>query len=120
MRYLAILLFFVAGQVCGSNPPVSGTFSNAAERKLSGTFNLIVTASNRGQQFFIQCFKEETVGFGAVTEFTKARINATINAGSNCPSNKMEVRLDYEEAYIKIRDTWVPLPRGAIYVPIVD
>jgi hypothetical protein len=120
MKYLGFLLLFLTCLANGSDTPVSGTFSNARSDALDGRFNLIVTATDKSQQFFLQCFKDNKPEFSMVTSFPRKRIEAVMNAGSNCPSRKLQVRLDYEEALINVMDKWVPIPRGDIFVPDVD
>lgn len=120
MKQVLVALLFVATQACASNPPISGTFSNASKDAASGTYNLVVTATENGQQFFIQCFKDGKAGFGKLTQLSKPVINARIDAGSPCPASKMDVMLDYEEAYIIVKGKNIALPRRAIYVPIID
>lgn len=120
MKYLAFFLLLLTSLANGSDTPVSGTFSNARSDALDGTFNLIVTATEKGQQFFLQCFKANKPEFGTVTSFPKARVEAIVNAGLHCPGRKLQVRLDYEEAHINVMGKWVAVPRGEIFVPIVD
>lgn len=120
MKQFLLALVLVATQASASNPPVSGVFSNASEHALDGTFNLVVVASERGQQFFIQCFKNGKTGFGTLTRMPKPKLNAIINADSTCPASKIQVTLDYEEAYVRFGGKHFALPRRGIYVPIVD
>ncbi|HJV76202.1 MAG TPA: hypothetical protein VJ654_18425 [Noviherbaspirillum sp.] len=120
MKQILFALLFVAAQASASNPPVSGTFSNASENAASGTYNLVVTATENGQQFFIQCLKDGKAGFGKLTQLPKPMINAQIDAGAQCPVSKIEVMLDYEEAYITVNGKNIALPRRGIYVPIID
>ncbi len=120
MRQYLLALVLLATQAGASNPPVSGLFSNASEHALDGTFNLVVVANERGQQFFIQCFKSGKAGFGMLTRLPKPKLNAIINADSVCPASKIEVNLDYEEAYVRFGGKHFALPRRGIHVPIVD
>lgn len=120
MNRIFLALILVATQAGASNPPVSGVFSNASADALDGTFNLVVVVGERGQQFFIQCFKNGKTGFGTLTQLTKPKLNAIINADSSCPASRIEVDLDYEEAYVRFGGKHFSLPRREIYVPIVD
>ena len=119
MKQVLVALLFAATHASASNPPVSGTFSNASKDAASGTYNLVVTATENGQQFFIQCFKDGKAGFGTITQLPKSMVNARIDAGSPCPASKMDVMLDYEEAYITVNGKNIALPRRGIYVPII-
>lgn len=120
MKRIFLALVLVAAQATASNPPVSGTFSNASEDTREGTFNLVVVVTERGQQFFIQCFKNGKAGFGTLTRLPKAKLTAVIRADPSCPVQKIEVDLDYEEAYVRVGRERIALPRRGIYVPIVD
>ncbi len=124
---LAILLILISDSSHSSNTPLSGTFSNAGKKHyeyvkpgLDTKINLIVTTNKNGQQFFIQCFKEEKIGFGVITEFKTPHVQAVINAGKYCPAIKLRIQLDYEEAYVRSGSDWLLLSRGGIYIPIVD
>ncbi|MDR2213086.1 MAG: hypothetical protein LBE21_05615 [Pseudomonadales bacterium] len=114
-----------------SDTPISGTFSNIniepSEERLSlphnsfkSTVNLVVTVNESGQQFFIQCFDGQQLGFGVVTIFENPRVNAVIKASPECPATEIQVELDYDSANIRTSEGWAELPRGGIYVPIVD
>jgi hypothetical protein len=127
MKKLAIFLLLVPSISYSSDTPISGTFSNAGKNyqeymnpTLQSKINLVVTTNDNGQQFFIQCFKGNTAGFGVVTEFKSPRPQATINAGSYCPANTLRIELDYEDAIVRSESGWAHLSRGNIYVPAVD
>jgi hypothetical protein len=120
MKRIFLALALVSTQAIASSPPVSGTFSNASEDARNRTFNLVVVANERGQEFYIQCFKEGKTGFGTLTRLPKAKQTAMIRADSSCPASKIEVDLDYEEAYVRIGRERIALPRREIHVPIVD
>ncbi len=125
MKIIVIMLFFIMGNSHGSDTPLSGSFSNATSNHLgymgstmSSKMNLIVTLNGTGQQFFIQCFNEDTLGFGVITQFKVPHINVTINAGQYCPSNLLQVELGYNGATIRSDSKWAHLMRGGIYIPV--
>lgn len=120
MKRSILALALVSTQAIASSPPVSGTFSNASEDARDRTFNLVVVANERGQEFYVQCFKDGKTGFGTLTRLPRAKLNAVIRADSSCPASKIEVDLDYEEAYVRVGRERIALPRREIYVPIVD
>lgn len=127
MKPLVFVLISMADFSWGSDTPLSGTFSNAnsgyrdyAKSTLPEKFNLIVTVSSQGQQFLLQCFKNDQAGFAISTTYKKPVINANVRAGSNCGEKNYQISLDYEEAYIRSTKGWARLQRGPVYVPIVD
>ncbi|WP_137173757.1 hypothetical protein [Massilia sp. HP4] len=120
MKYLGFLLLLLSPLAHGSFTPVSGTFSNAGGDTAAYGFNLVVTVTGKGQQFFLQCFRDRMPAFGTVTIFRRPKIEAVLNAGRDCPEKKLRIRLDYEEAYIEVNGQWTPLPRRDIVIPIVD
>lgn len=120
MKSIFLALALLSTQAVASNPPLSGTFSNASGEARDRTFNLVVVANERGQEFYLQCFKDGKTGFGTLTRLPKAKHNAVIRAGSSCPTTKIEVDLDYEEAYVRVGRERISLPRREIYVPIAD
>jgi len=120
VKYLGLLLLLLSSLAHGSYTPVSGTFSNAGGDTVRDRFNLVVTVTGEGQQFFLQCFRDVTPAFGTITSFRRPQIEAVVNAGKDCPGKKLRIRLDYEEAYIEVSGQWVPLPRKDIVIPIVD
>lgn len=115
-----LFLLFLSSLAQASDPPVSGTFSSARSASPDGMFNLIVTATAEGQQFFFQCFTEGEPEFGTLTSVKGRKTEAVLNAGAGCPGSKVRIRLDYEEAWIEIKGKWVAIPRNDIVVPIVD
>lgn len=128
MKHLLKLLFLLPTIAHASFPPFTGTFSNANKESLAQEkytrstlkqkINLVVTVNSNGQQFFIQCFTGNELGFGVITTFRKPRTRATINAGPECPSISLKVELDFEEAYIRtVNNGWAKLMRGNIDIP---
>lgn len=124
MKKTAAFVLMLPAMVLASASPVSGVFSNVTKGSPADEpeyqFNLIVTVNNSGQQFFLQCFENGTPGFGVSTQLESPKSKATINAGPECPANKLQIELDYEEATIRFAKARVILPRGNIHVPIVD
>lgn len=125
MRFSFALILFMSQIAVASNTPLSGTFSNVKKEATNGhkptlhtKINLVVTINGDGQQLFLQCFDGNKAGFGKVTMLAKPKIVAEIKAGKECPSEKAEVQLDYEEAIVRFKSGWVYLPRGDIHVPI--
>lgn len=120
MKHLALLMLFLSSLAQASDPPASGTFSSARSVSPDGMFNLVVTATAEGQQFFFQCFTDGKPEFGTLTSFKGRRTDAVLNAGAGCPASKVRIRLDYEEAWVEIKGKWVAIPRNDIVVPIAD
>ncbi|HEY3487334.1 MAG TPA: hypothetical protein VGL10_04660 [Gammaproteobacteria bacterium] len=126
MKKLIYLTFLpVALSAYASNPPLSGTFSNVQNSDTGGfktsmknKINLVVTINQDGQQFFIQCFKEDKAGFGVTTLIKTPRLIAKINAGPECPASEVQVELGYENAAVRTDSGWIYLPRGNIHVPL--
>ncbi|WP_306391949.1 hypothetical protein [Telluria beijingensis] len=119
MRYLACLLLLLCSAAHGSDTPASGTFSNARGDAPDGRYNLVVTMTDEGQQFFVQCFRNGEPAFGTITNLPGRRVVADVDAGPGCPGRKVRIRLDYEEAYIEVKGKLVALPRAEIVIPIV-
>jgi hypothetical protein len=130
--YIGLIILMLSSYTQASMPPVSGTFSISKDviekHKLlyqhtksnkSHTINLIVTANKGGQQFFVQCFKNNQAGLGVITNFDTKKLIAEINAGPECPSSKLEVQLDYEDATLRFGNEWILLMRSGISVPYV-
>lgn len=126
MKYVAALLMILSMQAFGSSPPLSGTFSNVTSEETHGHtpslklhMNLLVTSSDSGQQFIVQCFSSSEAGLGVVTNFNRAQVKAEVAAGEHCPSKTAIVELDYNGAIIRFQAGWVYLPRGTVYVPAI-
>lgn len=126
MKYVAALVMLLSMQAFGSNPPLSGTFSNVTSEETHGHapslklhMNLLVTSNGGGQQFIVQCFSSSEAGLGVATNFTRAQVKAEVVAGEYCPSRTAIVELDYNGAIIRFQTGWVYLPRGTVYVPAI-
>ena len=126
MRKIVTLILLVSIQVFGSNPPLSGSFSNVTSEETYGytpnlklQMNLLVSANKSGQQFFVQCFSSGEAGLGVATNFNQSQIKVKVEAGEYCPSKSAVVELDYEGAIVRFQNGWVYLPRGAVYVPTI-
>ena len=120
MKYLGLLMFFLSSLAQASDPPASGTFSSARSASPDGMFNLIVTATDQGQQFFFQCFRDGKPEFGTLTTIRGRKTDVTVNAGAGCPGSKVRIRLDYEDAWLEVKGKWIAIPRNDIVVPIAD
>jgi hypothetical protein len=128
--FLLTILFYQSSAIA-SMPATSGVYgvSDKVIDKYSAMYesststkaysiNLIVTSNDLGQQFFIQCSKGSAAGFGVITEFkNKHKLNAIINAGPECPSDKLRVELDFDQAVIRFGDKWILLIGGEVGVP---
>jgi len=127
MKHFLTFLFLLPTIAHASNPPFTGTFSNANKESIAQAkydrstlkqkINLIVTENENGQQYFIQCFSGEEAGFGVITTLKKPRTRTTISAGPERPAKSLKVELDYEEAYIRTDNIWARLMRGNIVIP---
>ena len=125
MKLIAFFILLFSSFTTASTTPLSGKFSNVKNSFTGGMnptlrdkVNLIVTVNDEGQQFFIQCMKNNQLGFGVSSIINPPTRVVTIKAGPECPEQDLVIELDYNEAIIRTDNGWLYLPRSDIHVPV--